>query len=215
MKMSRLDVFLIIIPMKFVEDTVLKKTNERLDVPMTTQEYIKCFGCWLYMPCWFGISNWRYWWSTAAPSRHKGAYFWLNDYMSRNRFKQILSSIQHTHRKSEYENGFHLMRKWEEAWNKNMEDEVSPPWIILLDESMMEWLNKYCPGFMCVGRKPHPFGNERHTTRCALNSILFGSLIVEGKDRPKELGQKSTASLVKQLVWCCRCARRCMVPEKQ
>ena len=75
MKMSRLDVFLIIIPMKFVEDTVLKKTNERLDVPMTTQEYIKYFGCWLYMPCWVGIRNWRYWRSTAAPSRHKGAYF--------------------------------------------------------------------------------------------------------------------------------------------
>ena len=74
-KMSRLDMFIIMMPMNFIEDTVIKKTNERLDVPMTTQEYIKWVGCWLYMSCWFGIRNQRYWWSTAALPRHKGAPF--------------------------------------------------------------------------------------------------------------------------------------------
>ena len=76
-----------------------------------------------------------------------------------------------------------------------MEDGFSPSWVSVLDESMLEWLNKYCPGFMCVGRKPHPFGNECHTIRCALTSILFRALIVEGKDRPKELGQKKYSEL--------------------
>ena len=57
MKMSRLDMFLIIISMKFIEDTVIKTTNEQLDVPMTIQEYIKWVGCWLYMSFWVGISN--------------------------------------------------------------------------------------------------------------------------------------------------------------
>ena len=52
MKMSRLDMFLIMVPMKFIECTVIKKKNEQLDVPMTTQEYIKSSGCWLYMSCW-------------------------------------------------------------------------------------------------------------------------------------------------------------------
>ena len=47
MKMSRLDMFLIMIPMKFIEDTVIKNTNEQLDVPMNTQEYIKLVGCWI------------------------------------------------------------------------------------------------------------------------------------------------------------------------
>ena len=75
MKMSRLDVFLIMIPMKFIEDNVIKKTNERLDVTMTKQEYIKWVGCCIYMSCWVGIRNQRDWWSTAAPSRHKGAPF--------------------------------------------------------------------------------------------------------------------------------------------
>ena len=87
------------------------------------------------------------------------------------------------------------MRQWEEVWNKNMEDEFSPSWVSVLDESMMECLNKYCPGFMCVGRKPHPFGNERHTISCALTSILFRALITEGKDQLKEIGQKTYSEL--------------------
>ena len=42
--MSRLDIFLITMPMKFIEGTVINKTNERLDVLMTTHEYIKWVG---------------------------------------------------------------------------------------------------------------------------------------------------------------------------
>ena len=61
MKMSRIGMFLIMIPMKFIEDTVIKNTNEKLDVLMTTQEYIKWVGCWLYMLCWVGIRNQRDW----------------------------------------------------------------------------------------------------------------------------------------------------------
>ena len=79
MKMSRLDMFLIIMPIEFIENTVIKKTNEKLHVPMTTQEYIKWVGCWIYMSCWVGIRNRRYWLSTAAPPSHKGAPFLLND----------------------------------------------------------------------------------------------------------------------------------------
>ena len=66
--------------------------------------------------------------------------------------------------------------------------------------------HKYCPGFMCVGRKPHPFGNECHTIRCALTSILFRSLIVEVKDRPRELGQLKYTKLgrtVGLILWMC------------
>ena len=55
---------------------------------------------------------------------------------------------------------------------------------------MMEWFNRYAPVFMCVGRKPHPFGNDRHTTCCGLTSILWRSQIAEVKYRPKQLGQK-------------------------
>ena len=111
--------------------------------------------------------------------------------MSRNRFEQILSSLQNTDQASEYEDGFHLMRQWEEVWNKNTEDEFSPSWVSVLDKSMLELLNKYYPGFMCVGRKPHLFVNECHTSSCAITSILFRAFIAKGKEPPKELGQKN------------------------
>ena len=85
---------------------------------------------------------------------------------------------------------FLKMRQLEEACKQNMAQHFFPAWINVLDESMMEWFNKWGPGFMCVVRKPHPFGNERHTICCALTSILWRAQIVEGKDRPTELGKK-------------------------
>ena len=48
----------------------------------------------------------------------------------------------------------------------------------------MKWF-KYVPVFMCVGRKPHHFGNERQTICCGLTSILWRYQIAEGKDRPR------------------------------
>ena len=63
-------------------------------------------------------------------------------------------------------------------------------------ESMMEWFNKYAPGFMCVGRKPHPFGNERHTICRGVTSIYCGEhRLFEGKDRPPQLGPKEGVEL--------------------
>ena len=60
---------------------------------------------------------------------------------------------------------------------------------------MAIWLNKYCPGFMFVPRKPHPFGNEYHTIcdgslEGESRPILWRAMIQEGKDRPPQLGNK-------------------------
>ena len=70
-----------------------------------------------------------------------------------------------------------------------------PSWINVLDESIMEWFKKWDPGFMCVGRKPHPFGNERHTISCALTSIRWRAQIVEGKERTTQIGPKKWEDL--------------------
>ena len=64
---------------------------------------------------------------------------------------------------------------------------------------MMEWFNKYAPGFMCVGRKPHPFGNQRHIICFGLMSILWRDQIVEVKDLPKQIVQKEYNELGKIL----------------
>ena len=46
---------------------------------------------------------------------------------------------------------------------------------------MQDWTSKYtCPAWMCVVRKPHPFGNERHTIDCGLSTIMWFAEIVDG-----------------------------------
>ena len=51
-----------------------------------------------------------------------------------------------------------------------MAEEFNPSWINVMGEIIMEWFkNIYTPRFMCVGRKPHSFGNERHNICCGLN----------------------------------------------
>ncbi len=67
-----------------------------------------------------------------------------------------------------------------------------PDLILCIDESMSVWLNQFCPGGMCVPRKLHPFGNEYHTI-CNGDlkigtPIMFQVELVEGKDRPPQLG---------------------------
>ena len=39
---------------------------------------------------------------------------------------------------------------------------------------------------MCVDRKLHPYGNERHKICCGLMSIIWRAHIVEGKDLPSQ-----------------------------
>ena len=78
----------------------------------------------------------------------------------------------------------------EEEWNMNISDGFNISFINVPDKSMMKCFNKYAPGFMCVGRKPHTFVNTRHIISFGLSSILWISKISEGKYRPLKLGQK-------------------------
>ena len=49
------------------------------------------------------------------------------------------------------------------SFNDHYASEYRLLWLSCLDESMNSWLNKFCPGFMSLPRKPHPFGNEYHS----------------------------------------------------
>ena len=82
---------------------------------------------------------------------------------------------------------FNEVRKMIDAFNQHYANHYHPSWLNCLDESMCTWRSKYCPGFMCVPRKPHPFGNEYHSIadRDDGKSIMWRVKIVEGKNRPK------------------------------
>ena len=76
--------------------------------------------------------------------------------------------------------------------NEHYDCEYVPYWINCLDESMNSFLEKFCPGFMCVPRKPHPFGNEYHSISDGVTEkgleekpIMWRVKLQEGKDRPK------------------------------
>ena len=92
-----------------------------------------------------------------------------------------------------------------EAWDLNMSEEFNPSCINVLEKIMMDLFNKYAPIFMCVGRKPHPFGNEIHAICCIITSIFCRSRIVEGKDRPEQLGQKEYNKFRKTVSLMLRC----------
>ena len=117
------------------------------------------------------------------------APFRLGKYMTRNRFEEILSKIRYTDKPTPTNlDKFFQMRQMEDSFNENMSEVFDPSWVSVLDESMQVWINRFtCPGWMCVGRKPHPFGNERHTLACGKSTIMYRVELVEGCDRPLSL----------------------------
>ncbi len=80
-----------------------------------------------------------------------------------------------------------MIRSLIQAFNNHMEEYFNPSWLNCLDELMVSFLNEHCPNWVCIKRKPHPFGNEYHTIVCCLSKIIFRMELVETeKDRPKE-----------------------------
>ncbi len=80
-----------------------------------------------------------------------------------------------------------MIRPLINAFNKHMTENFNPLWLSCLDESMVAFLNKHCPNWVCMKRKLHPFGNEYHTNACCLSKIIYQMELVEtGKDCPKE-----------------------------
>ena len=196
-RMTNLSLFQLLFPMDYVRDVIIVETNKKLKLgPLTVREFFVWLGLWLYMSCYQGIDR-RSWWSQSEPCMEEGAPFRFSLFMTKNRFEDILSNLTYTNQpEPRFYDPFFNIRQMEDSWNANMEMQFDPSWANCLDESMMEWLNMYtCPGFMCVGRKPHPFGNERHTICCALSTILYRAEIVEGKDHPSELGPKKYQDL--------------------
>ena len=134
----------------------------------------------------------REFWSSKAIDAFEGVPFRFNDFMSRNRFENILAALTITDRNAPvFVDRFWEVRQVLSEWNGNMKLRFSPSWISCLDESMSKWVGKYsCPGFCCVPRKPWPLGNEYHTVACGTSGILYALELVEGKDAPKEVPQE-------------------------
>ncbi len=104
-----------------------------------------------------------------------------------NRFKDILSNIQlYNNPHPNYHNRSWMIHPLIQAFNDQMEECFNPSWLNCLDESMVAFLNKHCPNWVRIKRKPHPLENEYHTIACCLSKIIFCMELVEmEKDSPK------------------------------
>ena len=127
---------------------------------MDLGEFILWIICWFCMGLSVEIYNSRNYWSITEINMSEVAPLILNNYLSSMRFEVNLLSLHYTDRQDfEYNDGLLYMSQMEEAWNMNTADEFNTSQINVLVKIMMDWLNKYAIGFMCIGSKPHPFGN--------------------------------------------------------
>lgn len=193
--MNDLQIWMLCYPVKYFTEVVIPATNPHLKMGDTDlQELICFFGCEKMMACFEGISDRRMWFSKEPINMYAGAPFRLNEYMTGNRFEDIMQALRYTTCDvPDYEDKFYEVREMEDCFNDPYECEYVSSYLTCLDESMAIWLNQYCPGWMCVPRKPHPFGNKRHTLADTYPNVIFRSELVEGKDRPEVLGKREFA----------------------
>ena len=105
----------VLYPVGYLKTTIITETNKVLNYPSHLGEFMRCMGCWIYMDCWVEISNRRDWWPVTPPVMHRGAHFWLNQYMSHHHFDGMISSLRYTNREVHCEDIFLHMRQMKEA----------------------------------------------------------------------------------------------------
>lgn len=186
-----LHLFLSLFPKQYLQEDILMATNKNLDVgemKISFGELLRFLGIWFFLATTAGFPR-RDYFSTFPVNNKSGAPYRVGQWMSRNRFEQILRALSFTSRDPpNFKDRFWQVRDVINAWNINMHGKFKSGWVTCLDESMSSWLSKYtCPGWMFVPRKPRPFGNEYHSICCGVSGIMFAIELVEGKDRPPEL----------------------------
>lgn len=113
----------------------------------------------------------------------------VGDAMSRRRFDSIAAALRLTDKpRPPYVDKFHAVRELIDDFNAHLRTIFRPSDLVCLDESMVTFNNARSPGNMFVPRKPNPVGNEYHTICDVETGILFRMELVEGKDRPPEMG---------------------------
>jgi hypothetical protein len=159
----------------------MKKINQ--------QEFFVFLGCIFFMSCFVGINNHANGWSMVKIDMISGAPFHLNSFITRKQFDKIMPVLKYTDKEAPtmFVDCFHKVRQMIDAFNDHYATEYSPLWPSCINESMNIWLNKFCPGFMSLPSKPHPFGNEYHsiTNGDKGRFVMWCNCLVEGKDHPK------------------------------
>ena len=94
--MSKLELFLVLFHVGYLNTILTPKTNKVLKDPLNLGEFMRWVGCWLYMACWVGIPKRRDWFSVTPPVMHRVTPFCLNKYMSCRLFDEKLASLRYS-----------------------------------------------------------------------------------------------------------------------
>ena len=140
-----------------------------------------------------GFQKWNFW-SSLDNDMFEGVLYHFGCWMSANHFNDILAALCFTNiTPPTFNDKLHKVWQLINKGNNYMANRFVPSWVSCLDKSMVPWMSKWtCPGWMVVPRKPHPYGNEYHSLCCGDLGIMYRIELVEGKDCPKDLGEKST-----------------------
>ena len=196
-----LEIFLHMLPLQWFTNVLVAKTSEGLvnasNPPLSFGEMLRYIGLWLLMATCSGWRKEQFWSEEAYDQETNSCPYRFNQYMSKRRFDGITRELRLTNVVPPvFVDKFWQVRQMIAEFNTHMAQVFRASWAICLDESMSIWHNRWtCPGWVFCPRKPHPFGNEYHSACCAISGIMFVIELVEGKDRPSELGQPEFESL--------------------
>ena len=162
---DNLDLFWMCFPEDWIIEVLTPMTNKELSKKMDLQEFYVFLGCIFFMACYEGIPDHDLWWLLKPIDMFERAPFRLNAYMMGTQFNKIQASLQYTNKEAPlfFLDQFHKMRQMIDAFNNHYSKGYKPSWPSCINESMNTWLNNFCPGFMTLPCKPHPFRNEYHT----------------------------------------------------
>ena len=94
-KPTRVQLFEMLFPKEFVQQTILVETNKEIvGEPVQYGEFLRWLGFWFLMATLVGPRR-RDFWSSAPVDEFEGSPFRLNRWMSRTRFEAILSAMRY------------------------------------------------------------------------------------------------------------------------
>jgi hypothetical protein len=188
---SELEYFLTCFPNILVEeicDLMSKKGREKFpNFSVTKGEFWLFMGIQVYILLHPMEGPKDDYWEDSASTRYEGLCTFvkhnLGQYgISWGRYKllrQVFTlPVYHMHGAPDI---FSPIRRFVDQWNNAMQAAVSPGLILVVDESMGQWLGKGMPGLMFVARKPTPNGREGHTLACAETGCILAYEVYEGK----------------------------------
>ena len=127
--------------------------------------------------------------------------------LSYSRFRRLMQAFTLPQYSECQTEPFSVIRRFVDEWNQVMQRCISPGPILVVDESMGQWLGKGMPGLMFVARKPTPNGREAHTTAdadtgCIINYEIYeGKTLMADKKHVRELGAGTAAALRLTAPW--------------